>query len=690
MKKILAPQANKGSEPKTWPMNPGCVVEYLQGKELALGFSLGAENKNKVPIMTSSGRKESLASKKILFHTATPLSATAIREDVLSHLQQVEEKKNKESSALDTKELWELLIEEEQGKEWKLSELSEFLFSDDAGSWEQSVLYRALLADKYRFARKGEVFVTRTPEQVEEALQREIVEAQREAQRAVLKAWLRQVWDNRDPSMSEPHVEFLTEWKERIKNAAIFGENSSHFQHVQRYLKDLDSKSREVAFLFMVRLGEWNQDQNIEILANETPLAFSPEVMSDAERAAQLVPQILLEPDRRDLTDWPCHSIDDLETTEIDDALAWRECEGGFELAIHVSDASALVKPEFEALEKEIRYRATSIYLPDLKVRMVPELLSDDALTLMEGVVRPAFTFIARVDEAGRLQHSEILTSRVKVVERLDYLTIDTYVAENEAYWAQFAKIAENLKNQREANGAVNLPFPRMEVKLQGSTIALVPDERDSIAQTIVSELMILANRLAAEYLHKHSLPAIYRSQKAPDPPIEPRAEWLPHHLYEARRSFSRSAQGFEPAHHSGLGLDCYVQATSPIRRYRDLIMQRQIKHHLKTGEALYSSEEMEEILTITSTPVSQAEKMERNRKGFYTHKLLKAQRGEEVEAVILAATADRYVLQLKETLREVDVSQSGDTIRAPGETVKVRILSVYPRDRVLKVSSPL
>jgi len=669
-------------------MQPGSVVEYLSGKDLALGFCLEAENKGKLPIMTSSGRKESLATKKVLFAHQSPLSPTASREEKLAHLESVEARKARESGELDTSELWELLAEEE-GREWQLSELAGFLFSE-AGPWEKSLVYRAISNDKHRYSRKGDCFVLRTAEQVEEALQREAVEARREVERAAVKDWMRAVWDTRKNSFDPEYAESVEEWKERIRNVALHGEDASHFQHVQRYLKELDAKGLDVAFQFMVRLGEWTLDENLEILANQTPTVFSQEVLEEAEQAGQRLEAVLQEPDRVDLSDWGCHSIDDPDTTEIDDALAWRAVEEGFELAIHIADASALVTPDLEHLEKEIRYRATSVYLPDFKVRMVPENLSDDALSLKQGVKRPAFTFLVKVDEKGKLLEAKVQTSVIRVEERLDYDTADQRVADGEEYWAGFARIAEMLKAQREANGAVNLPFPRMEVVLSGDEILLVPDERDSASQTIVSEMMILANRVAAEYLRDNELPAIYRSQKAPDPPIEMRDEWRPHHLYEARRSFSRSAQGFEPSLHSGLGLDAYVQATSPIRRYRDLILQRQIKHHLQSGQVLYSKEDLEEILTITSTPVSQAEKMERNRKAYFLHKLLSKQRGKEVSAIVLAANGERYTLQLKDTLREVDVPQGGGSLKAPGEEVRVKVLSVYPRDRVVKVSSPL
>lgn len=681
-------QAQTPLEAKRVGMNPGSVVEYLDGKDLLLGFCLGAEVKSKLPIMNAAGRKESLATKKVLFSQSTSLSVTSSREDVLGHLAHVAEKKDTEASQLDTAELWELLEEEGPDREWHLKELCEYVFSGSSPE-HQSVLFRALLKDRYRFQRKGEQFVIKTAEQVAEAVQREQVEAQRDAERAAVKGWLKRVWEGDRSPYSGPYDAVVGEWLERIRNTAIFGEDSSHYQHVMRFLKELDGRDPNVAFAFMVRLGEWDLDQNIELLANETPTEFSEEVLEEARQAGERLEEVLAEENRVDLTEWVCHSIDDPDTTEIDDALAWKPIEQGYELAIHIADASAFLLPRFEALEKEIRYRATSVYLPDLKVRMVPENLSDDVMSLRAGVLRPAFTFLARIDFEGKLMSADILTSKICVRERLDYNLADERVAQGEPYWREFAAVADKLKAQREANGAVNLPFPRMNIELHGKKIVLVPDERDSASQRIVSEMMILANRIAAEYLFENGLPAVYRSQKAPEPPIEMRAEWRPHHLYEARRSFSRSAQGFEPAFHSGLGLNHYVQATSPIRRYRDLVLQRQMKHHLLMGEILYSLEELEEIVTATSSPVSLAEKMERNRKSFYLHKLLLSQRGKEVEAVILAASPERYTLQLCETLRELDVPTGGGTLKAPGEIVKVKILSVYPRDRVLKVSAP-
>lgn len=670
-------------------MAPGSIVEYVEGKDLTLAFCLAAEAKGKLPVLTITGRKETLASKKVLFTHPSPLSPTSGREDVLEHLKAQEKLRQESAGTLDMEELWELLLEEGEERDWTLEEISAFLFSDQTGELQKSLAYRALSESRTYFWRKGDHFRVRTREHVEEALVRQRTEAKRELERAALREWMGAVWERGAVEPPAEYAGFINEWVDRIRDAAVWGEKSSHHGHVQRLLKELDSRGGEPAFNFMVRLGEWTEDQNLDLLINATPLKFSPEVLQAAEALGALLPERLNDPDREDLTGWPCYSIDDPDTTEVDDALAFRATETGYQLGIHIADASALLDAKDPVMEAELRERATSVYLPDLKVRMVPEVLSDQVLSLVAGQDRLAFSFLVELDNGGRLVSARMATTKVRVTERLDYDQVDALVAGGDPYWTALAEVAEKLKSLREQKGALNLPFPRMDVRLENGKISLVPDERESVAQTIVSEAMIMANRVAADYTADNDLPAIYRGQKAPDPPVEMRATWQPHHLFEVRKGLARSSQGLEPCPHAGLGLDRYVQATSPIRRYRDLIHQRQIKHHLRTGETLYGPDAMEEILTHTSSPVSAAEKMERNRRAYFLHKYLLGQRGRELEAVVLASSAERYILQLCDSLREVEVPHGSGGLKGPGDKVRVKLLSVYPRDRVVKVSSP-
>ncbi len=675
---------------KAQPMSPGCVVEYLQGKELALAFCLTSENKGKVQVLSTNGKTESLASKKVLFVHPTRLSEATPREEVVGLLASLQERKSEQAKSIDLEELWELLSEEDDGeKDWTLEELVELSF-DQPNDEHRALLFRALIDEKLYFVRRAEGFRLRSKEQIEESLTRQRVEAQREVERAVVKDWMTEVWHQRKPQVSDEHIELIADWKKKITEVALFGENASHFQHVQRMFKDLDQKTREPAFHFLVRLGVWTQDENLELLANETPTDFPEKVLQEAEEAAGKLPEILAQSDREDLTGWSSFSVDDAGTTEIDDAFAFRSTEGGYEVAIHIADASAFMTPDLEALEREAQLRATSVYLPDFKVRMVPEILSDGAISLLCQQPRAAFTCRVRLDREGVVQDCKLGPSVISVADRLDYDQVDSMIDVGDEHWKELAELAALLKQQREARGAVMLPFARMDIRLEGSKVTLVPDERDTPSQLIVSEMMILANQCIADYLTENKLPAMYRCQKVPEPPIEPRPVWLLHHLYEARKSFSRSYQSLQPEPHSGLGLARYVQATSPIRRYRDLMHQRQVLHHLRTGEPFYDSEALEALMTQTQLPISQAEKMERNRKRYFLHKYLKARLGQVVEAVVLHTGPDKYVLALKDSLREVDVPHGSGPLRSPGEEVKVKLISVYPRDGVVKVSSPL
>lgn len=667
----------------------GNVVEYLDGKELAVAYCLSGESKGKLSVVTPKGREETLVAKKILFTHGSGLAVGSSREDVLAFLRDLELSRTAKSQALDLQDLWELLVDEGE-RDWSLEELATFLFNENVGELERALAYRALLAERTYFWRKADCFRLRTREQVDVAKARTLSEAQRELERLALKSWLADVLAHGPSPPSQEHHQYIIEWKGRIRDAAIWGEKSSHYAHVQRLLKDFNLKERDPAFGFMVSLGEWTVDENLDLLANETPIEFSTEVKASAKSLNVKLQSLLDDPSRIDFSDWPCYSIDDLTTTEIDDAIAYRPTDQGCELAVHIADASAFLTPDLDVLEQEMKARATSIYLPDQKIRMIPAVLSDGVLSLVRGTPRAALTFLASFDDEGRLLSSRIVPSKIVVAERLDYDGVDEKISLEDPYWLALSNLAEQLKGFREKKGALNIPFPRMEVKLEGEKVVLEPESRDSLAQTIVSEAMITANRIAADYMATHGLPAIFRGQAPPDPPVEKRATWLPHHLYEVRRSLPRSHQGLDPLVHSGLGLDRYIQVTSPIRRYRDLLHQRQLHHHIRYGQALYSREALEELMTVTSGPITAAEKMERHRRTYYLLKYLAAQKGQELGAIVLAASTERYTLLLDESLREVDVPQGSGNLRNPGEAVKVKLLSVYPREGVVRVSSPL
>ena len=195
---------------------------------------------------------------------------------------------------------------------------------------------------------------------------------------------------------------------------------------------------------------------------------------------------------------------------------------------------------------------------------------------------------------------------------------------------------------------------------------------------------MILCNSLLARYCLDHGLPAAYRSQPAPDLsdlPDLPEGPLRRFHLFRRLRPADLSTV---PAPHGGLGVEAYIQATSPLRRYPDLVMQRQISHFLATGEHHYSAEEIASVCHRADAQLRELARIEDDRRRYWFLKYLQQrldapQDGEDrthFRAVVLENEERRLAL--------LELSEYPFRFRTrlpwavlPGETVGLRLRGV-------------
>ena len=278
----------------------------------------------------------------------------------------------------------------------------------------------------------------------------------------------------------------------------------------------------------------------------------------------------------------PCQafSIDDSATTEIDDALSVQGLgTGTVTFGVHIAAPGLAITPD-AALDKVARDRLSTVYMPGWKLTMLPDAVVQ-AYTLDAGRDCPAVSQYFTVDEATlEIRASDTRLERVPIVSNLRHDQLDTRITEatllgdapaDYAHAAELAfafRLARALKAQRELVRGKPEVFTRPDYsfRLDGDgseprgdePVHISPRQRGSPLDLIVAEAMILANSRWGAWLAECGVPGIYRSQAALAPGIKVR-------------------MGTRPAPHAGMGVSHYTWASSPLRRYVDLVNQWQI-----------------------------------------------------------------------------------------------------------------
>jgi exoribonuclease-2 len=297
-------------------------------------------------------------------------------------------------------------------------------------------------------------------------------------------------------------------------------------------------------------------------------------------------------------------TIDNPETTDRDDALSLRQTASGFEIGVHTPLLGALVA-EHSVLDQWAYDVGASAYLPHRTVPMLPPVISSDMASLNAGGERQVLSFYFTIAGHEPPRFSRAVSEKIIIGVNTDYERVDALLAQASTSEATEEKESRNalpellralqiwsteagrLQKQRLANGARTFDRDEVDVRVDSDgTVRLRRILRDSLAHKMVAEWMIGANQAAAQFCHEHQLPCIYRVQESLLP--ERDDEETP-----SSRGRVRAQLKPERAPHRDLGVDGYTQITSPLRRYGDLVMQRQILSFLQTGKPCYSQTDL-------------------------------------------------------------------------------------------------
>ena len=347
----------------------------------------------------------------------------------------------------------------------------------------------------------------------------------------------------------------------------------------------------------------------------------------------------------------------DRDTKDRDDALSVEILGDGnaYRVGIHITDAGALI-PRGSALDVEADRRMSSLYLPEQTISMLPHRISADRGSINPGEPRAAISLIAELNEKAEVTDWKVARSVIQSGYALSYPEADGIISDSghplHNGLAALYELSKHLRGQREAKGALNFDRDELSVKVDSSgeiSVTVIP--RDAPSRSLVQEYMVLCNSLLAGYCSEADLPAPFRSQALPDvSDIEAQVSPGPLRTYLMMRRLKPAVVATKPGIHGGLGVEAYTQATSPLRRYPDLMVQRQISHHLRSGETLYDNESVTSVAHRADTQIRQMSRIENQRRQYFFLKWLDARRqvAEEggnpyiLEGVVLENPANR------------------------------------------------
>lgn len=427
-------------------------------------------------------------------------------------------------------------------------------------------------------------------------------------------------------------------------------------QEKSRTLRDLaQPETPEAAHALLLRLGLWDEAR--------TPYA---------ERlGAALTPVTLAVPDfpeeaRLDLTQLPAYAIDDEGNRDPDDAVGIEVLGGGLtRLWVHVADVAALV-PAGSPLDEEARARGATLYLPDRTIGMLPDALVERAgLGLSE--ITPALSIALDLDEEGNADAVEVQLTRVRV-QRLTYTQAQERLSAGEEPFVTLARLARASRALREGEGALTIDLPEVRVKAdeRGATVTPLPKPE---MRAVVQECMTLAGWAAAIYADDHGLPLPFATQDAPTRDVP--GDTLPAH-WARRKTLARTRFQPAPGPHHGMGLDLYAQATSPLRRYLDLVVHQQLRAHLTGAEPLSGKDVAARVAQaqMNADATRQAERLSRK---HHTLRFVAAQPERVWDAVVVERRGPQATLLIPELALDLPLSAPVSV----GTALKVRLTDV-------------
>jgi exoribonuclease-2 len=663
-------------------MESGSIVEYIDRQKIICAVVLEVKNQ-RLRLLTENNREVNLSHRRLLHKDKSGLDPALNRDQMVDALKQVVQKRQDLINNIDIKELWEVLNSEQN---WiDLATMTEFCFPDSRSGDHESAVIRALFNDRLYFKFNPDGFFPNSEKRVEQ------IAAQREAEKRkntlieAGSAWLKSTLNSAESVDLQKLPDEIHQAIDILKSYYLFQKDSNDEEIARAMIARAGIESVHDIFRILAKLGKFDEDENIELLRYGVTPDFKDNVAAHVAQMISSNSMASMDGSRKDLTRLPLITIDGQGTLDFDDAISIEEAGDSFRLGVHIADVGQFIQKN-DVVDQEARLRGSSIYMPDQKISMLPPVLAEGLCSLKAGEVRPAISIMIELSPMAEIVNYEIFQSLIKVEQQFTYYDINVY-AEQDRNVRILRDIAEKFRKKRLADGAIQITVPEISIWLnENREVSINKINRESPGRMLVSELMIMANWLMAKYLKDRQIPAIFRSQPKPRERLYKNHEGTLFQNWMQRRLLSRFVLSTSADWHSGLGLDAYVTATSPIRKYFDMVTQRQIRASLGL-ESAYSVDQINEIIQSLELPMSQVGRVQYTRHRYWLLKYLENKIGQKEEAIVLNRARRNYQILLTEYMLECDLPISSGIELKPEDLIQITVQRVDARKDVLQVA---
>ena len=403
---------------------------------------------------------------------------------------------------------------------------------------------------------------------------------------------------------------------------------------------------------------------------------------------------------RLDIRHLNIFTIDGEDAKDLDDAISIEQLQNGnYKLGVHIADVTHYVK-EKNKLDKEALKRATSVYLVDKVIPMLPKQLSNGVCSLNPFEDKLTLSCFMEIDSEGKVINSDIAETVINSKARMTYTEVSDILEKNDeklkkTFAAQVddflkaEKLARILMNRRQKRGSIDFDFPEAKIILNGKgEVVDIKHYERRISNKMIEEFMLVANETVAEHFYWLQLPFVYRIHETPSAEkMEDLKKFISTFGYTikgdmenihpkeiqgiiekikgtkeeesistiALRSMKQAKYSPQCIGHFGLAAKYYCHFTSPIRRYPDLQIHRIIKEQLNNKINNKRQEQLAHIVEYASTQSSERERVaelaERDVHDFYKACYMADKVGQEFEGVVSSVTSFGMFIELDNTV---------------------------------------